>query len=806
MDQNRLLATSTSQADSRPPQTISDTSNGFDRVPGHPRNTSSSHNGAPVPKVRRRNRMITSCLECRRRKLKCDKSHPCANCSKFRRDCVFLASALDTASQLKLSEIKEKMGSLERVLEHDVARKNDNMAREKAPALFGQEQESDNVLVPDDEKDLDPTPLSVIDAAYGDGADDDLLDLGIKLGKLRLNERIGGYFRPKIHEELTIGLNDALLDRRSPDEKEAENFTPPQTSSDLSYLAPGPNYIAPSSNFFFGGHMQLKSLIDYLPSRSAADLLIQQYWVAVHPVVRVVHRPSFENQYETFWAEITAGIQPVASLQALVFSAMFSAVVSLPETAILNNFGVSRRKLIDNFHQGTEAALAAANFLRTSKVETLQALVMFLIPLCRNEMSRAHSALIGLTIRLAECMGLHRDPSHYGLTRLECHVRRILWAQICFLDIRTCEVQGPRPTIRKDEFDTKLPELIDDDDLLANPDCQEHPERWTDMTFARIRFECNEMHRQIWVDRPRIEKKQISLTSCVAKIEGFRKRMNQKYLPVINDSDPLQRDAHLVMELLTSRMVIMLLHRYHSMINNRLPDRLRQLILTAGTVQLESSMAVETIPELQTWAWYAGAYQQYHVAFLLLAEIFIFPTRKEADRIWACLDYIFEPPLRLTRDQKARLILREIRDRTTVYNGIRNVKAPVAMTKALGLTPPRKVADRGYPQMMSQSAPANVSDAPAIGQEFQFTGVANGEALFSSQVPDTYLNPNAVQGTALGHSPSGSSSGIETSIDELMTTIDWNEWDKLFPSEIPSGTSSGDFTMPAMTRFGNDGC
>lgn len=30
-----------------------------------------------TPRVRRRNRMITSCLECRRRKLKCDKSHPC---------------------------------------------------------------------------------------------------------------------------------------------------------------------------------------------------------------------------------------------------------------------------------------------------------------------------------------------------------------------------------------------------------------------------------------------------------------------------------------------------------------------------------------------------------------------------------------------------------------------------------------------------------------------------------------------------------------------------------------------------------
>src|ERR1700712_3915477 len=76
-----------------------------------------------TPKVRRRNRMIRSCLECRRRKLKCDKLHPCTNCNKFSRDCLFLAPALDSVSQQRLNEIKEKMGSLERVLEQDVARR-----------------------------------------------------------------------------------------------------------------------------------------------------------------------------------------------------------------------------------------------------------------------------------------------------------------------------------------------------------------------------------------------------------------------------------------------------------------------------------------------------------------------------------------------------------------------------------------------------------------------------------------------------------------------------------------------------------
>jgi hypothetical protein len=156
------------------------------------------------PRIRRRNRMITSCLECRRRKLKCNKSHPCTNCVKFTRDCVFLAPALDQASQLKLTEIKEKVGSLERLLERDVA----NPTREVGIGSPGQDralpgEEDDHLPANEDERDLEPTPLAVQDAAYGDeGEDDDLLDLGIQMGKMRITERIGGFFRPKISQEV----------------------------------------------------------------------------------------------------------------------------------------------------------------------------------------------------------------------------------------------------------------------------------------------------------------------------------------------------------------------------------------------------------------------------------------------------------------------------------------------------------------------------------------------------------------------------------------------------------------------------
>lgn len=171
---------------------------------GHSRRPSSGHSANP--KIRRRNRLITSCLECRRRKLKCDKTHPCTNCTKFVRDCVFLAPALDAASQLKLNEIKEKMGTLERTLEEDVARKNrasSSRSSNSGALPAGVESNSEDDEPPEDEKNLEPTPLAVNDAAYYEDVDDDVTDLGVLIGKMRLTERIGGFVRPKFAEEVS---------------------------------------------------------------------------------------------------------------------------------------------------------------------------------------------------------------------------------------------------------------------------------------------------------------------------------------------------------------------------------------------------------------------------------------------------------------------------------------------------------------------------------------------------------------------------------------------------------------------------
>lgn len=170
-------------------------------------------------------------------------------------------------------------------------------------------------------------------------------------------------------------------------------------------------------------------------------------------------------------------------------------------------------------------------------------------------------------------MGLHRDGTEYSLGPVETQVRRMIWYQLCFMDIRTCEAQGPRPGIRRSEYDTKFPLNVDDEELESlNPPIEDST-RWTAMTLSLIRWECIEMHRVIWVDRPRLEKKKITLTALLGKVENFRRMMREKYIPMIDDSIPVQREGRLLCELLTLRMHAMVLHKYHNSVTQMMPGK-----------------------------------------------------------------------------------------------------------------------------------------------------------------------------------------------------------------------------------------
>ncbi|KAK6842437.1 hypothetical protein PG987_003297 [Apiospora arundinis] len=665
-----------------------------------------SRGPAGLKPIRRRNRMINSCLECRKRKLKCSKTSPsCVNCLKAARDCLYIGPRLDEASQLRLAEIKEKQGSLERQLERDVAK---SAAATTQRTALGQRILADEIGDDDadEERYLESTPLAALDLTYEDDADgaDDMIDLGIQIGKMRITERIGGLSRPRISEEISAGLSGQYRSHggtpRSPfgvalPSGPSPALGPPNGldnmsdggASDISmpdFLRPGDQYIAPTSGLFFSQVIEQPSLSTFLPCREYADRFLQQYFVSVHPIATCAQRASLEETYANFWNKVDQGLfEPRASTQAIVFAALFSGAVAMDENDVMRELGgFSKENWVHSLKMGTETALSKANFLRTTKMETMQAFIIYMLPLCRAEVSRAHSVLVGAAVRMAECMGLHRDGEAYGLTPLETHVRRLVWHQLCFLDIRTCEAQGPKPVIRREDYDTKLPVNCNEDQLTHAVVPPEPADRWTTNTLALIRFEINEMMRIIWLDRRRLEGRKISLTDVLSKIENFRRRMSEKYDHLLDVAQPAQRYAKCVMSLLTYRLHAMVLHPYHSNAAHPMPAQLSSLLVSSGIVIVEHAIQLETNPLFRPWAWYLGAYFQYQIALLLATEVYYRPGSRDADRIWTCLDYVFGLDRRLPPEAKGVHLLSEIQGKTAVYMRLRKMRGPTNTARA----------------------------------------------------------------------------------------------------------------------------
>ncbi|KAL4885738.1 hypothetical protein BJY04DRAFT_116565 [Aspergillus karnatakaensis] len=777
--------------------------------------------------IRRRNRLIKSCLECRRRKLKCNRTQPCDGCRATSVICVYISVANPKvpknvhgqSDHAVAFEHFERAGDVTMGHDHDLPLTLPCAIGGHIDSHKGTNELSGMVLQtgasspssgdPNDDRYLEPTPLAVQDAAYAAGVDADIDDIGIRVGMLRLGERIGGLYRPRMDEEISTTLqhldssNKQLYERNTAfsmvpaivgdDLKPRHSFTPSTPSIGLM-MGPLPETRSKPTNF--------------LPPRATCDNLLRQYWIAVHPVARILHRPTFALQYESLWECLEEAhenaLKIPAYLSAIVYCVLFSAAVSMDDEQVRKKCECDRFQLVSGLQLATETALRQAQLLISTRLETLQAFIAYMLATCLEEVSRAHSALVGMAVRIAECMGLHRDPTEYdGFTAAECHIRRLIWYQICFLDLRTSEIQGPRPFILRDGYTTRLPLEV-----------KTGVTAWQELVLSMIRFECQEMHRKCLELRTQVDEKRLGLTNVIAQVEEFNTMMHRKYGVALGDGggeqQPIQRMAGLVLKMMVSLLYIYLLHRYMSGVAYRMPERTRQLALQKGTECLEASVELDSAPEFQPWAWYNRSYHEYHIAFLLLYKVLMFPTRKEATRIWRCLDIIFAEPLAKLqlsnfantatatfsqviqkRKIKGRYLLCLIRHELRVYRARKGLKMPSSfeesMITSLG---PRKGKHREDAGALGPDVGALAEATDSFTSPHTLptpeTTVSSLDPTLTTESSDdmlAMLPPNDMGGSDNGNWSSEPSSVM----DAEMLEIDWDLWDSLFPPHINDG-------------------
>lgn len=131
-------------------------------------------------------------------------------------------------------------------------------------------------------------------------------------------------------------------------------------------------------------------------------------------------------------------------------------------------------------------------------------------------------------------MGLNFDGTGYGLPPFETEMRRRLWWQIIFIDLRVGELAGCPPSMLQHLRTTKIPLNVNDSDLY--PDMREPPTEHTgitEMIHVLPRCEIIKMYLEAKLfNRPP------RMTIPDSQIDAFDALIEEKYLKWCDDDVP----------------------------------------------------------------------------------------------------------------------------------------------------------------------------------------------------------------------------------------------------------------------------
>lgn len=122
------------------------------------------------------------------------------------------------------------------------------------------------------------------------------------------------------------------------------------------------------------------TLLDILAHKLQTDQWMRCFRIRVHPIACTLRWSHLVARYENFWSYVNRRIEPPPALVALIASVIYSATISV---SCSDPYKISREtshgKLAQVLQSIAETALIKAKCLRSSDLETLQALVIYLV-------------------------------------------------------------------------------------------------------------------------------------------------------------------------------------------------------------------------------------------------------------------------------------------------------------------------------------------------------------------------------------------------------------------------------------------
>ncbi|KAI1119554.1 hypothetical protein F5Y14DRAFT_446090 [Nemania sp. NC0429] len=196
------------------------------------------------------------------------------------------------------------------------------------------------------------------------------------------------------------------------------------------------------------------------PPRMIADLMVSLYFQCFEPVHRILHRPSFEAEYQGFW-EHPEGVPISQRLKILLVIGIGSCLrdEAGPDSEL--------RGRVQQWIYTAQAWLSGPLEKDRLDVEGLQ--IHCLAMLARQIFSIGGDLVwmsMGSLIHRAMQIGLHRDPKHLpSMSLLQAEIRRRLWYTILELLVQSSLDSAMPPRINFEDFDTENPSNNDDDEI-----------------------------------------------------------------------------------------------------------------------------------------------------------------------------------------------------------------------------------------------------------------------------------------------------------------------------------------------------
>lgn len=245
------------------------------------------------------------------------------------------------------------------------------------------------------------------------------------------------------------------------------------------------------------------AILKSLPNKSFANHLYKSFLHGVHPVMPLLHAPTFDEDYQHFWGWYPdnqhqfpdSKLTENPTFLPLLMAVLYAGAISMSSKTInkLTGGEWTKETLSSRLYAATMSALAACAFPRSPTVYSLISFLIVQTCLIREEEPLTSCSFVGMAMRVAQSMGLHRDGSLFELSEVECEVRRRVWWHIMYLDVQGAIATGLPPLggSGDDLYDTKMVSELRDEYIGLAPGA---PDPVTPMTPHNSR--CQEFHKE----------------------------------------------------------------------------------------------------------------------------------------------------------------------------------------------------------------------------------------------------------------------------------------------------------------------